>query len=208
MIFAISTGLQGVTTCNYRLVPALRLFWVVHSTRLKCSGSISIELVLLIAWICCVALPVCSSQMQVCQAFLANNMELETGSSFNVFRLVQITRRLCCEWSQSYWVLLVAWILPYCIAVPLLVSEWACKPFCTNNMEFQAGSSFASLFGGPYYKACMQWNGIYQAVAINHMDLLCCMAIPQFSPQACEAFLTKYMELQAGSSFTSLLCGP
>jgi hypothetical protein len=109
----------------------------------------------------------------------------------------------------SSWVLSVTWILPNCIAVPLLISEWACKMFLNNNMEFQAGSSFASLFGSPYYKVCTQWNWIYQVGAVDHMDLSCCMAVLLVSLQAHEAFLTKqYMELQAGSSFTSLWCGP
>ena len=102
---------------------------------------------------------------------------------------------------------MVAWILPYRVAVPLLVSEWACKMFLTNDMEFQAGSSFASLFGGPYYKVCIQWNGIYQADAVDHMDLPCCVAVRTLlgSEWACESFFTKYMELQAGFSFTGLL---
>jgi hypothetical protein len=64
--------------------------------------------------------------------------------------------------------------------------------FLTNDMEFQAGSSFASLFGGLYYKVCMQqWNGIYQAGAVDHMDLPCCVAVLLVSLQAHEAFLTK-----------------
>ena len=48
------------TTCNYRLVLSLQLVRVVHSTRLICGGSVSIELVWLITWICHVALPVYS----------------------------------------------------------------------------------------------------------------------------------------------------
>ena len=57
--------LFSATTWSYRLVPDFQPSRVVHSTRLICSGSVSIELVLLIAWICHVALSVCSSQMQV-----------------------------------------------------------------------------------------------------------------------------------------------
>ena len=46
---------------------------------------------------------------------------------------------------------------------------------------------------------------IYQADAVDHMDLPCCVAVLLGSEWACVAFFTKYMELQAGFSFTGLL---
>jgi hypothetical protein len=137
------------------------------------------------------------------RCFLPTTWNYRLVLALCVFPLVQITRYLCLNQAgccRSH---------GFCQIALLYHSSSQSGMFLNNNMEFQAGSSFASLFGSPYYKACTQWNWIYQVGAVDHMDLSCCMAILLVSLQAHEAFLTKqYMELQAGSSFTSLWCGP